>query len=163
MNRQEVELYNETIRKWSSKVRRKLHGSVLRFTKGKKGSIVLKNRTEKKLKDALGYNTYTYYGQVDRVGFSFERHGVFVHKGVGRGHIMSGGAVVLGRHPSSRAKNYAKDKGRNADDLIYQGPVRRKPQEWFNPILENEVPELADKIAELCADSAVNATRMRIN
>jgi len=36
------------------------------------------------------------------------------------------------------------------------------PNEWFNPLLEQTLPELADKLAEINADAVVNATRMVI-
>jgi len=34
--------------------------------------------------------------------------------------------------------------------------------EWFNPVLLQSLPELADKLANINADAAVNATRMLI-
>ena len=38
----------------------------------------------------------------------------------------------------------------------------RHPAPWFNPVLDETVPELADKIAEINADAVVNATRRMI-
>jgi hypothetical protein len=38
----------------------------------------------------------------------------------------------------------------------------RQPAEWFNPVLEQALPELADKLAEINADAVINATRMMI-
>jgi len=35
--------------------------------------------------------------------------------------------------------------------------------EWFNPVLERFIPELADKIASLNTNAAVSATDMKIN
>ena len=34
--------------------------------------------------------------------------------------------------------------------------------EWFNPVLDRNIPILADELANINADAAVNATRMRI-
>jgi len=34
--------------------------------------------------------------------------------------------------------------------------------EWFNPILNQEIMELADRIAEMDANAAVDAFRVRI-
>ena len=84
------------------------------------------------------------FGLANYVGFSFERHGVFVHKGVGRGYKSNGNGFV-----SRTAKNPPKHQERIAI-------------EWFNLVLEKYIPELADQIAEINADAAVNATRMKI-
>ena len=40
--------------------------------------------------------------------------------------------------------------------------LQRKPADWFNSIMDRNVPELADKIAKVNADAAVNALRLRI-
>lgn len=148
-------------------VRRKLVGSTLRFTKGKDGAVTRgiekhQSRTEYKLKDNISYRTHQYLGQVDGVGYQFERHGVFVQKGVGRGYIMVGGVVVRGRRPGNEVKQYAKAQNREANSIILSGLVRRRPADWFNQLLDQHVPELADKVAQMNADAAVNAMRMRI-
>ena len=41
-------------------------------------------------------------------------------------------------------------------------PRPRLPNEWFNPLLDQTLPELADKLAEINADAVLNATRMMI-
>lgn len=159
--------YNQMISRWSSMVRRKLVGFALRMPKGKEGAVTrgvnrYRSRTEYKLKDNMSYRTHKDYGQVDGVGFQFERHGVFVHKGVGRGYVMVGGMVVRGYKPGSEAKRYAASKNREAKPTLLIGPGIRKPVEWFNPVLDKHVPELADNVAKMNADAAVNALRMRI-
>ena len=35
------------------------------------------------------------FGLANYVGFSFERHGVFVHKGIGRGYQSNGNGLVI--------------------------------------------------------------------
>jgi len=167
MTPEELSQYNNMIKRWSAMVRRKLYGSVLRFRKGKPGAITrglnsANSRTEYKLKDNLSYKPGYSYGQIESVSYRFERHGVFVHKGVGRGYIMSGGVVVRGYKPSKEAKAYAKAKNRAIGNTILSGPVRRQPADWFNPIMDQNVPELADKVAQMNADAIVNALRLRI-
>ena len=163
----EMIAYNQMVRHWSAMVRRKLYGSVLRFSNGKAGAVTRgikrpQRRTEYKLRNNLAFRTHQDYGLVDGVGFLFERHGVFVHKGVGRGYVMSGGMVVRGYKPGKEVAAYAKAQNRAVGNTLLIGPVRRKPEEWFNPILDQNVPELADKVAQLNANAAVNAMRMRI-
>ena len=40
--------------------------------------------------------------------------------------------------------------------------MNRHPQDWFNPVMDRYVPELADKIAILNADAAINEMHVRI-
>ncbi len=167
MTQEELNEYNTMIRKWSAMVRRKILGNTLKLRKGKsgtitRGSLTGKPHLEYKLKDNLLYNPRYFYGQIDSVSYSFERHGVFVHKGVGRGYIVVGNTVVRGRRPGNALKKLAKANGREAQSVILSGPVRRQPVDWFNIIIDKNVPELADKIAELNANAAVNAIHLRI-
>jgi len=167
MTPKELSQFNLMVKRWSAMVRRKLYGSVLRFRNGKPGAVTRglergSGRTEYKLKDNLSYKPGYYYGQIDSVSYRFERHGVFVHKGVGRGYIMSGGVVVRGHKPSKELIKYAKAQNRAVGNTILSGPVRRQPADWFNIIMDKNVPELADKVAKLNADAAVNALRLRI-
>ena len=39
----------------------------------------------------------------------------------------------------------------------------RTAVEWFNPVLEQFIPELADHLAEVNTNAVVNATRMKTN
>ena len=135
---------NEAITKWSSMVQRRLRDSATRFSKGKDGTITRPGRSETKLHGSIKGSTSKQYGVIDRASIIFERHGVFVHKGVGRGYQMQGGTVIR------TAKRPIPD------------PNPRTAHEWFNPIIEQTLPELADKLAEINADAVVNATRMMI-
>jgi len=167
MTPEELTAYNVMVKRWSAMVRRKLHGSVLRFRKGKsgtetRGQLTGHTRIEYKLKDNLSYKPHYDYGQIDGIGYKFERHGVFVHKGVGRGYIIVGGIVVRGHKPSRAEKEYAKAQNREAQNIILSGPIRRQPADWFNIIMDQNVPELADKVAQMNAEAGVNALRLRI-
>jgi hypothetical protein len=70
-------------------------------------------------------------GILNAVGFKMPRHGVFVEKGVGRGY------------PAGHSK------------------LGRKPKPWFNPVMEMEVPRLANIAAKHGVDIA--AKRIFIN
>ena len=67
-------------------------------------------------------------GIIDSIGFSFERHGIFVEKGVGKGRGINSG--------------------------------KTNPMPWFNPIMDEEVPLLADElglnVAELLQKALIN-------
>lgn len=136
---------NEVIEKWIPKVRRALRSSARWFTDGKEQSFVLRpGRGEKKLAESIGSYTKKDFGAITKVAFKFERHGVFVHKGVGRGYNARGNGFVM------RTAKGEQERPRIA-------------VEWFNPVLDKYLPELADNLAKVNADAAINATKMKIN
>lgn len=46
--------------------------------------------------------------------------------------------------------------------VLLSGTINRHPAPWFNPVLENTVPELADKIAVINADAIINELHAKI-
>ena len=133
---------NEAVLKWTSMVQKYLRGAATLFTNGKEGTVIKPGRTEKKLDASIVGTTKRQFGIIDRVTYTFERHGVFVHKGVGKGYQMQGGTV----------RRIARSKSRAV----------RQPAEWFNPVLDQSLPELADKLAGINADAVLKATGMMI-
>ena len=133
---------NEATLKWTSMVQQRLRGAAVLFTKGKDGTISRPGRIERKLEESIQSKTQKDYGVINCISYSFERHGIFVHKGVGRGYQMQGGMVT----------RVAKSKTTEV----------RQPAEWFNPVLDQALPELADKLAEINADAVVKVAGMMI-
>ena len=140
--------FNQYFRAWASKVRRKLRSNARWFSDGKTEGFVTRGihsgnlRQEGKLADSIYTRMKQDYGRYDSVSFNFERHGVFIHKGVGRGYKQTGSFVT-------RIAKYDAQKTRYA-------------VEWFNPVLNDYLPELADKVAESDANAAMNAFRGNI-
>lgn len=126
--------FNDKVSVWGSSVAQQLKMSIRTLTSKGKGELV----------KSLRLKTKKYYGEIDRVTYRFWRHGVFLHKGVGRGYKMEGGAVMRAGLVERKSQ-------------LSQG---RKPVEWFNPVLDKRVPKLADMVAEMRADQAVRATKM---
>lgn len=157
---------NAEVKRWSSMVTRKLKTSASRFQKGKSGMVMRhkpSQHQEAKLKDNLNAKIYKNYGMAEGVGIKIERHGVFVQKGVGRGYIMQGGQVMRGYTTGKMVKMYAKNKNRALmEKVVTQGGMNRKPVDWFNAILNQYVPELADKIAQINADAVINKDNILI-
>ncbi len=145
---QTVQQQNALVLKWTPMVRSFLRGSARWFSDGKTESFVLRDggkQTEKKLAASIMSKVGKEFGLANYVGFSFERHGVFVHKGVGRGYQSNGKGFV------TRTAKY---------------PPRYRERvavEWFNPVLDRNIPILANELANINADAAVNATRMKIS
>ena len=140
----DVAKQNDIVKKWAPKVKRRLkNSSIVRFTNGKHSSFVIrKGRHEGKLSDSIKARIGKKMGVSELVSFSFERHGVFVHKGVGRGYNMTGGAVISTTKAASG--------------------LTRNPVPWFNAVLDTQIPILADSIAVVNANAALNAAKLHI-
>lgn len=149
-----AEEQNAAINKWGSMVQRFMQGATTVLSHGKEGTASKPGRTEKKLDNSIRTKTRLAYGAITSLTFMFERHGVFVHKGVGRGYKMQGGMVIRNakvEDPDTRQMLSRNDRQRP-----------RESYEWFNPIIRQSLPELANKLAEINADAVLNSTRMMI-
>jgi hypothetical protein len=142
----DITRFNQAVTWWKNNVRKNAISNVLRMTgKGKAGSFskVLTQTTELKLAQNIGAKTKKDFGEIFMVGFHFPRHGVFVHKGVGRGWKMVNGKVV-----------------RTATGI--QKGIRI-PKDWLNSEIDKSMSKLADELAGIKADVVINATRAKIN
>lgn len=84
------EKFNFAVKEWATKTKEILISNVDdKTTKGKRSAIYKENGSiiEKKLVKSIGFHlNKTKKGNVtERVRFAFERHGVFLEKGVGKG------------------------------------------------------------------------------
>jgi len=126
-----IERHNQIVARSGFKIRAILKVSISRLSMKGKYQLIRSLRLRFKKE----------YGEISQLKYEFSRHGVFFHKGVGRGYIMQGSRVIRGT--------------KKAGSIIQTtGPVLRKPKEWFNPVLAKEVPRLADEIANIQADNA---------
>lgn len=75
------------------------------------------------------------FGQIDAIGFTVTKGGVMTSKGVGRGV------------PVDSAKT-------NGDK------IGRRKKNWYNPIIDASIPELAEYVAEQQADALINAIKI---
>lgn len=105
------------------------------------------------------------YGEIERLGFSFARQGIFIQKGAYRGF----GGVTGSRW------SYRKSLGRNRG-YVYTGEMRQtaerskgrlpfsnmKSRDWFNSVISRRIGRLADICRDYAADMAVDATRIYI-
>lgn len=125
-----LEEYNQELMAWASSTIANLRPSL--SAHAIKGS---------KLRRSLRNNYKKEYGEIYRIGFTFSREGVFIHKGVGRGYVMRGGVVV----------KTSKTNGFN-----------RRAKPWFNPIIEQNLPALGEIVQKHTEKSIINATRIFI-
>lgn len=149
-----LEDYNKRITGWGTQTGMAIRTAIRTLTNKGKGDLLRSLRAK----------SYKMYGEVDRIAFHFDRHGVFAHKGVGRGYAMIGGKVmrVSGSKSIAFWKEYARLKNRTFESKIIRGEMKRKPVEWFNPVVSERIERLANLIAEMRADQAVNATKILI-
>ena len=148
LSNEDVRKQNSVVLRWIPGVNRELRSSASWFQFGKSQPFITrgtgtKQRQEGKLVNSIKPSTKQTFGEIDTISFSFERHGIFVHKGVGRGWEKRGPMVTR------TAKGKMQNGGRNI-------------VEWFNPVIDRNAPELADRIAEVNADAVLNATRLMI-
>ena len=137
----EINRVNSVLNKFRTSVRRAGVSNIKRMTGG--SSAVRSVYAGPELKKNVSTRSKKDFGEIYLVGFVFPRHGVFVHKGVGRGWQMQGGKVVR------------VSKGEITKD--------RKPKDWLNSEIEKRLPKLAADISEIKADAVVDATRVKIN
>lgn len=148
-----IEEYNKRVTAWGSALGSKIRMAIRSLTTKGKGDLL----------KSLRLKTAKWYGEVDKLSYHFVRHGVFVHKGVGRGYIMQGGVVVRGYKPGKVLKAAMVTANRSVPSKILKpGEVNRKPAEWFNPVVNENIEGLADMIAEMDADRMVNTTKILI-
>lgn len=149
-----TEQYNQQAKKWSADVKKVLAASISTLSSKGKGEL-LKSLAKK---DAL------YYGEVRKITFQFERHGIFWFYGVGNGYVRMNGKVVRGHLPSKESKAYAKAKTRVTSKVLYgKEDIHREPVDWFDSKIDASMPKLADIVAEYWGDKALlNASRMKI-
>ncbi len=138
--------FNQEVADWSEKSKQALRVSIK--------SLV---RRDVSLSDSLKVNLYydnRYFKEVNRVGFSFVREGVYIHRGAGRGQ----GGVIGGRWIDCHGTM----KSRAADSAGLQGTGKRQPILWFDPVIERRLPQLADLVADYSATMQINATNLFI-
>ena len=140
--------YNSDVSVFGKKLGNKLRYKIRTLSKKGKGDLVRSLRMKKKM----------FYGEIDNLTYSFERHGIFWHKGVGGGYKIIGGRLVR-----VQTKGKLLRSGKDEKSILpSNAPIRRKPVEWFNPILDANIPELANIVASHHADRAVDATEIKI-
>jgi hypothetical protein len=147
-----TEEYNERVAYWTTTTGMKVRAALKSLTHEGKGDLLssFKGKNDKR------------FGDIDRIAYHFDRHGVFLHKGVGRGYIMNGGTVVRGYKPGKILTAMAQNKNRVVQPVVLKGGINRKPIEWFNPIIIENIEKLADMVASMRADQVVNATKILI-
>lgn len=144
-DKEKLRQFNDDVKGWSIDVTRQLRRNVRMLV-----------RQDEELSGSIEPNIYNKNGEANRIGFSFAREGVYIHKGAGRGQ---GGF----RGGSKWTDKYGKLKKTNPDSFYKMGTGNRRPIRWFDPVIEKNLPALADIVAEYAADMQIDATRIFID
>lgn len=104
------------------------------------------------------------YGLINRVGFSFPRHGIYIHKGAGRGQ---GGTIGSSWTKLKRINGVEISTGivRHTDpaSLNKQNDGSRQAYEWFDPVIRNRISELDEIVSNYFDTMIIDATRIYID
>jgi len=150
-----VDEYNSSVRIWSTSTRRKMARNAP-VASGK----LLRSLTHKLKK---------IYGETSKITYSFERHGVFVHYGVGRGYIRVGNDVIPGRNLTGREKDSLLKRGDSKKDInklkisYNNGEVKRTPNDWFDVEIRLGIGRLAEIAQSYYGDKAMQKILSRID
>lgn len=142
--------FNKEVAQWQDSVSAQLKASV-----GTHSSRVA---------EGLKPNTYTdKYGLINRLGFSFPRHGIYLHQGASRGHGgFTGSKWTYVRRINGIDISTGIIRHTNPKSLGLQNNGRRKAIHWFDPIIQARLPELADICMRHFDTMAIDATHIFI-
>ena len=119
--------FNNDVNAWTAQTRRQMKNEVLRLVLNVGPAY-----------ENLRSNVKKYHGEASKLGFSFPYYMVFVHKGAGRGY---GGrkSGLFTKADGSKGVTSRSAMGR-------MGTGKRQPKPWFNPVIEEQFPVLAELI-----------------
>lgn len=103
------------------------------------------------------------YGLINRLGFSFPRHGVYIHKGAGRGQGgLIGSKWSYLKRINGMEINTSIIRHTNPTSLGKQNEGNRQAYHWFDPVIKNRLPELADICMRYFDTMLIDATKIYI-
>ncbi|MFD2961392.1 MULTISPECIES: hypothetical protein [Olivibacter] len=137
---------NALIRNWGKVTLQSVKSRYISIIRGK-------NRSGDGLESLkVGYKSS--FGEIDQINFKFARHLVFVHKGAGAG--------VGGAKGTSWVTSSGQRKRTAIESLNKLGTnfTKRRGKPWLNPVMDREVPKLADLLLELNIEHALKTIQI---
>jgi hypothetical protein len=132
--------FNQAVKDWSVKTRDRIR---------RRAPVGIDSLPDEKKLIFTKESIHKNHGTINKVTFSFERHGVFVHYGVGRGYVRSGNAVVRGRklNQAERKGKYARYSAKEVAKMKIigaQGAIKRVPVDWCDIEIKTGIKALSD-------------------
>jgi len=140
-----LEKQNSDIKDWS--------GQTLKQIKNRYISQVQSSGRSGDGLDSLKVGTGKSFGQINRISIAFNRYLVWLMKGAGAGQGGSKGSSWLN-------KNGVRKKTKTSS-LGKMNTENRKEKDIFNATLEQQVPKLADIVANFKADQIVKSIQIK--
>ena len=143
--------YNQAVEAWQADVIRQLRQKV-----AVKSLRIAQELEPRAYKDK--------YGLVNRLGFSFPRHGIWIHKGAGRGQ---GGWIGSHWNKLKMINGVEIDTGierhTNPSSINgLQGTGKRTAYEWFDPVIDANIGKLEEIVLNYFDTMIVDASRIYI-
>lgn len=139
--------YNKEIREWAKDQ-----------TMGLRRSVSQRIRQDIGLSESIKEKVYYSRGagrEANRIGFSFLREGIYVHKGAGRGQ----GGLIGSTWTDSRGHK----KRRDPQSAGKMGQANRPENKWFDTVIDRKLPQLADIVGNYSATLQVDATKLYLD
>lgn len=137
-----------TYRPDQPKIVKKWSGGALQSVKNQYLSIVSLKTMSGDGFDSLKVAHKMEYGEVTRVSFKMARHLVWLHGGFGKGVGGSKGSSWLDKKGNRKKTN---------PQSLNAPKKNRRAKAWFVPVIERELPKLADELLKEKIDAAINA------
>lgn len=146
-NKDRLDQFNQDVKDWAQRVTKMLKSNVR--------SMVKRDHVLSKSIRPNFYYDRQYETEISRIGFSFAREGIWIHKGAGKGQ----GGFLGSKWYNLRGEL----KSTSETSKGKMGNGNRQPIEWFDPIIEQMLPELADIVAEYSGSLQIDATSIYID
>lgn len=103
------------------------------------------------------------YGEINRLGFGFARHGIFIYKGAYEGYGGRKGSRWSYRKKTKHGYiNTSEMRQTNRHSLGKLSDSRMKDRDWFNPVIEKRMERLSEICLAYCDTMIVDATKIYI-
>lgn len=149
-NADRLTAFNKEVEQWQDSVSQQLKASI--------------SPRSLRIASELQPKAYTdQYGLINRLGFSFPRHGVYIHKGAGRGQGgFMGSKWSYIKRINGIEINTSIIRHTNPESLGKQNEGKRTAYHWFDPIIKRRLPELSDICMRYFDTMLIDATKIYI-
>lgn len=142
--------FNKEVEQWQDSVSKQLKASISPRSLRIARELVPKAYTDQ-------------YGLINRLGFSFPRHGVYIHKGAGRGQGgFMGSKWSYIKQINGIEINTSIIRHTRPESLGKQNEGNRTAYQWFDPIIKKCLPELSDICMRYFDTMLIDATKIYI-
>lgn len=142
LNETAVKAFNGQVLAWGKLVQGELKRSV-------KAGV----KKDKDLSASIRVSYQLKRGELSAIGFSFLREGAYIYHGAGRGYGGDGSRTQW-------YDKYGRMRKADADSLYKAGTGNRKQINWFNPVIDANIEELADIVADYSSTIALDLSNI---